>query len=154
MALERWRPKSESMTSPFRELARLGQEMEEFFGRGFPLTPWRFGRDEIATPAVDIVDRKEELVVRADLPGLEEKDIEVSVQDGMLTIRGERKEEKTEKDEYYRSERWFGACYRGLPLPSGVDADTIKATFKNGVLEVHLPKTAEAKAKKIEVKAA
>ncbi len=155
MALELWRPRSELARSPFRRLERLEHEMEEMFTRAFGAFPWRVERDEGWMPAIDLVDKNDELIVRADLPGLEEKDIEVTVQDGTLTIRGERKEEKKEKgEEVYRSERWIGACYRGLPLPSGVDADKVKATFKNGVLEVHLPKTTESKAKKIEVKAA
>lgn len=99
-------------------------------------------------PAVDMVDEKDEIVVKADLPGLDQKDIEVTVQDGTLTIRGERKEEKEEKKEdYYYAERTYGAFMRSLPLPKGVDADKVKATFKKGVLEVHLPKAKEARAR-------
>lgn len=105
-------------------------------------------------PAVDMVDEKDEIVVKADLPGLDQKDIEVTVQDGTLTIRGERKEEKEEKKEdYYYAERTYGAFMRSLPLPKGVDADKVKATFKKGVLEVHLPKAKEASGKTVEVKA-
>jgi hypothetical protein len=101
-----------------------------------------------------MVDRDDEIVLRADLPGLDEKDIEVRVHDHTLTIQGERKEEKEEKKEdYYFSERSYGAFTRTLPLPAGVEADKVKATFKKGVLEVHLPKAKEAKGKKIEVKA-
>ncbi len=95
------------------------------------------------------------IVLRADLPGLDEKDIEVRVQDNTLTIQGERKEEKEEKKEdYYCSERAYGAFMRSLTLPASVDASKIKATFKKGVLEVHLPKAKEAKGTKIEIKAA
>jgi HSP20 family protein len=152
MALERWRPRLMAR-SPFRDLVRLEREMEDLFGR-FPAWPWGEG-ERGWVPAVDLIDGKEELLLRADLPGLEEKDIEVTVQDGSLVIRGERKEEKEEKKEnYYCSERTFGAFVRTLPLPTGVDADRVKATFKNGVLEVHLPKAAEAKGRRIEVKAA
>ena len=149
MALERWRPRGLAR-SPFRELAR---EMEETFGRFFPASseerggyPW--------TPAVDMVDEKDAIVVKVDLPGLDQKDIEVTVQDGTLTIRGERKEEKEEKkDNYYCSERSYGAFLRSLPLPQGVEADQVKATFKNGVLQVRLPKAKEAKGKTVEIKA-
>jgi HSP20 family protein len=147
MALERWRPRGLTR-SPFRELAR---EMEEAFGRFFPGSeergyPW--------TPAVDMVDEKDEIVVKADLPGLDQKDIEVTVEDGTLTIRGERKEEKEEKKEnYYCAERSYGAFLRSIPLPKGVEADKVKATFKKGVLEIHLPKAKEAKGKTVEVKA-
>jgi HSP20 family protein len=152
MALELWRPKLMART-PFRELARLEREMQEMFGR-MPSWPW--GDDERGwAPTVDMVDRKDELVLRADLPGLSEKDVEVTVQDGTLTIRGERKEEKEEKKEdYCYSERRYGAFTRILTLPTAVDADKVKATFKNGVLEVRLPKAAEAKGTKVEVKAA
>jgi HSP20 family protein len=152
MALELWRPKFMAR-SPFRELARLERDMEEMFGR-FPMWPWG-ERERGWAPAVDMVDRKDELVLRADLPGLEEKDIEVTVHDGSVTIRGERKEEAEEKKEdYYCSERSYGVFARTLPLPTGIDADKVKATFKSGVLEVHLPKAKEAKGRKIEIKAA
>ena len=149
MALERWRPRGLAR-SPFRELAR---EMEEAFGRFFPA--WSEERGSYPwTPAVDMVDEKDAIVVKVDLPGLDQKDIEVTVQDGTLTIRGERKEEKEEtKDNYYCSERSYGAFLRSLPLPQGVEADQVKATFKKGVLEVRLPKAKEAKGKTVEIKA-
>jgi HSP20 family protein len=147
MALERWRPRGLAR-SPFRELAR---EMEETLGRFFP---WSEERGHPWTPAVDMVDEKDEIVVKADLPGLDQKDIEVTVEDGTLTIRGERKEEKEEKKEnYYYAERSYGAFLRSIPLPKGVEADKVKATFKKGVLEVHLPKAKAAKGKTVEVKA-
>jgi HSP20 family protein len=148
MALERWRPTGLAR-SPFRDLAR---EMEEAFGRFFPA--WSEERGATWMPAVDMVDEKDEIVVKADLPGLDQKDIEVTVQDSTLTIRGQRKEEKEEKKEgYYFAERSYGTFMRSLPLPKGVDADRVKATFKKGVLEVHLPKAKEAKGKTVEVKA-
>lgn len=152
MALELWRPKLMAR-SPFRELARLEREMEDMFGR---LPQWPFGdRERGWAPAVDMIDQKDEIVLRADLPGIDEKDIEVTVQDGTLTVRGERKEEKEEKKEnYYYSERTYGAFTRTLMLPTGVDPDKVKATFSKGVLEIHLPKAKEAKGKKVEVKAA
>jgi HSP20 family protein len=152
MALERWRPRLMAW-SPFRELARLEREMEDMWGRR-PEWPWGEPARGWA-PAVDMIDHKDEIVLRADLPGLDEKDIDVTVQDGTLAIRGERKEEKEEKKEdYYYSERCYGAFARTLTLPAGVDADRVKATFSKGVLEVHLPKTKEAKGRKIEIKAA
>lgn len=152
MALERWRPRLMAR-SPFRELARFEREMEDMFGR---MPAWPFGERERGwAPAVDMVDRQDEIVLRADLPGLAEKDIEVTVEDGGVTIRGERKEETEEKKEdYYYSERTYGMFARTLPLPTSVDADKVKATFKGGVLEVHLPKSKEAKGRKIEIKAA
>jgi len=129
--------------------------MEEMFERFFPSWPgprW-FGEERGWAPAVDMIDRKDEVVLRADLPGLEQKDIEVTVTDGMLTIRGERKAEKEQKEEeFYCCERWAGTFARSLALPTGVEAEKIRASFRNGVLEVHLPKTKEAKEKKIEIK--
>ena len=152
MALETWRPRFTTW-NPFRDLARAEREMEEMFGR--PLR-WPWGdRERGWAPAVDLVDRKDEIVLRADLPGLDEKDIEVTVQDGALTIRGERKEEREEKKEdFHYGERSYGAFTRTLMLPAGVERHGVKATFTKGVLEVHLPKAKEAKETKIEVKAA
>jgi HSP20 family protein len=126
--------------------------MEEMFGRFFP--GWSEEGGYAWMPAVDMVDGKDEIVVKADLPGFDQKDIEVTVQDGTLLIRGQRKEEKEEKKEgYYYAERASGAFTRSLALPTGVEAEKVKATFKQGVLEVHLPKAREAKGKTIEVKA-
>jgi HSP20 family protein len=157
MALEAWRPKRALAGAPWQELERIEERMEDMFrsfSRGFP---WAWPRERGAgwMPPLDMVERKDEILLRVDLPGLQEKDIEVNVQDGMLTLRGERKEEREEKEEdYYYCERSLGKFSRSLPLPAGVDAEHVKATFKNGVLEVHLPRTKEAKAKKIEIKAA
>ena len=149
MALEKWHPRFMSR-NPF--LARLEREMEDAFGR-LPAWPWG-DRERGWGPAVDMVDHDDEIVLRADLPGLDEKDIEVRVQDHTLTIQGERKEEKEDKKEnYYYSERSYGAFVRSVMLPTTVEADKIRATFKKGVLEVHLPKAKEAKGKKIEIKA-
>jgi HSP20 family protein len=137
---------------PFQELER---EMDEVFGRFFGEARWPRLTGELRgwTPAVDMIDRKDEVVLRADLPGLEQKDVEVTVEHGTLMIRGERKAEKeTKDDDYYASERWAGTFFRSVALPPGVDAQRVRATFRNGVLEVHLPKTKEAEAKRIEVK--
>jgi HSP20 family protein len=139
--------------SPFRDLAQLQREMAEMFGR-VPGWPWAEREDGWA-PAVDMIERDDEIVLRADLPGLDEKDIEVTVQNSTLVIRGERKTEREEKKEnYYYSERGYGAFARTLALPATVEAEKVKATFKKGVLEVHLPKAKEAKGTKIEIKAA
>ncbi len=155
MAMERWRPGSSLMRGPIRELGRLEREMEDLFGgffRGWPF-PRLPGAARGFSPAVDMLDRKDEVVLRADLPGLEQKDIDVTVEEGVLTIRGERKGEREVKEEdYYCCERWAGGFERSLTLPAGVSAEKIKATFKNGVLEVHLPKVEKAKGKRIEIK--
>jgi len=143
------------MRSSFQELGRMEREMEDMFGRFFRGWPWRAAEEGGWAPAVDMMEREDEIVLQTDLPGLEQKDVEVTVRDGMITIQGERKEEREEKEKgYYYTERSFGAFTRTLPLPSGIEADKVKATFKNGVLEVHLPRAKEAKGKKIEIKAA
>lgn len=155
MALERWRPRRELMRAPWRELAEMQRDVEDMFSPFFRGLAWPWLGERAWTPAVDMVESKDEIVVRADLPGLDEKDIDVSVEHGRLTIRGERKEARDTKegDEYY-SERKTGAFFRALPLPAAVDAEKVTASFKNGVLEIHLSKTTESKATKIEIKAA
>jgi HSP20 family protein len=134
----------------------MEQEIEDTFDRFLRGWPLLRGTETAGwTPAVDVLDRKEEVVLRADLPGMTEKDVEITLQDGTLTIRGERKEEKEEKEEnYYCCERSYGSFFRSLTVPAGINADNINATFKNGVLEVHLPKTKESTGRKIDVKAA
>lgn len=153
MAIEQWRPRA--------GLARRGAEpfraFDEMVSRMFDdwLSPRRTGEARGWSPAIDMIDRKDHIVLRADLPGLEQKDIEVSVQNGMLTIRGARQEEREAKEEdYYCCERWAGSFSRVVSLPPGVDPDTIRATFKNGVLEVQVPKSPKAAGKTIEVRAA
>jgi HSP20 family protein len=156
MAIERWRPTQGLMRGPFGELSRMEREMESVFGRLFRDRPFaRFsGEGQAAAPTVDIVGKKDEVVLRADLPGLEQKDVDISIQEGMLTIRGSRKgEEETKEENHYCCERWWGGFERSFTLPAGVDAERTSATFKNGVLEVHLPKVEQAKGKKIEIKA-
>jgi HSP20 family protein len=130
----------------------LAQRLREAIGRFFPA--WSEERGYPWTPSVDMADEKDEIVVKVDLPGLDQKDIEVTVQEGTLIVRGERKGEKEEKKgDYYYAERSSGAFLRSLPLPKGVEADKVKATFRKGVLEVHLPKAKEVTGKTIEVKA-
>ncbi len=107
----------------------------------------------MTTPAVDMFEEKNEIVVKAEIPGIDKNNIEVQLSDHLLTIKGEKKKEEEDKREhYYRSERSYGSFMRTLPVPAEVRADKIKASFKNGVLEVYLPKTEEAKAKDIKVK--
>jgi HSP20 family protein len=135
----------------------MEREVDDLFGRFFGAWPRLREETEVLewSPAIDVVDGKDELVLRADLPGLTEKDIEITVQDGALRLNGQRAEEKeTKEEDCYCSERWSGTFSRTLTLPAEVNADKVNASFKNGVLEVHLPKTKEAAGKKIEIKAA
>jgi HSP20 family protein len=152
---------------PFEGLHDEIDRLFDNFGRGWhfpmkrtPITGEPLFRREMswgAVPAVDIVERDKEYEVTAELPGMDESNIDVSLSNGMLTLKGEKKEEKEEKKkDYYCSERRYGSFQRSFPLPEGVDADKIDASFKKGVLTLILPKTADAqkKQKKIPIKAA
>jgi HSP20 family protein len=134
----------DSWRSPFR---RSVFELEPFWQRALP---WG------GVPAVDIVERDSAFEVTAELPGLDEKDVEVKLSDVGLTIKGEKRQEKEERKKGYRvQERHYGAFERTFRIPEGVDADKIEAIFKKGVLRLSLPKKPEAQkpARKIEVKA-
>jgi HSP20 family protein len=103
-------------------------------------------------PAVDVYEDKDNLLVKAELPGLRKEDVEIGFQNGYLTLSGERKQEQKHEDaETYRTERWQGRFHRTISLPCRVDADKIKATYTEGVLTVTLPKAEEAKAKQIPI---
>lgn len=142
---------------PWRPERDIDQMFEDFLGRRLrPLWPerwWPATGMEITTPTVDLYEEKDDIVVKVELPGLEKDNIEVDLTDNRLTIKGEKKkEEEVKKENYYRSERSYGSFIRTLELPRDVQADKIKAAFKNGVLEVRLPKTEEAKKKETKVK--
>jgi HSP20 family protein len=150
---------------PFRSLRDQIDRLMDEFDRGlFPsrwleMTPLSKLTSEIRglVPAVDVIDEEKAYRVTAELPGLTEKDIEVTKDGDLLTIKGEKKEEHEEKEKgYFLSERHFGSVERSLRLPEGIDDSKIEAKFENGVLTVTLPKTPEAVStpKKIEIKAA
>ncbi len=102
---------------------------------------------------MDLYEEKDEIVAKVELPGMEKDDIEVNIIDHRLTVKGEKKKEKEIKEEnYYRSERSYGSFIRALDLPKEVQAEKAQASFKDGVLEIRLPKTEEAKKKEIKVK--
>lgn len=152
MVLERWRPRwGITPWRPLREIEELERQLEDFFGR--PM--WRLPVEERGwMPAIDVFEKDDKLIVKAELPGMKEEDIDVSVVGDTLMIRGEKKSESEVKEaDYYRCERAYGGFYRSIPLPSTVDANKIEADFEDGVLEVSLPKSAEVKPKKIAVSA-
>ncbi len=152
MAIERWRPRwGITPWRPFRELEEWERRFDDLLGR--PL--WRLPVDERGwMPAVDVFEKEDKFVVKAELPGMKEDDIDVSVVGDTLSIKGEKKTETEVKNEdYYRCERSYGTFYRSIPLPSNVDVDKIEASFDDGVLEVNLPKSAKVKPKKISVSA-
>jgi len=132
-----------------------GLQMEELFNRFFgPAENEGNGMTKIWAPRVDVAETEKEVFVKAELPGVDPKEVELNVHGGVLTIRGEKKEEKEEKKkEYHRVERFFGQFYREVPLPAGIDADKITATSTQGVITVAIPKKPEILPKKIAIKA-
>jgi HSP20 family protein len=137
--------------SPFQEMER---RFEDWFRRPFSLVEpswWprlKMAEMEEVTPKIDIYEDGDDFMVKAEMPGMRKEDIEVSLTDSMITISGEKKkEDKVEKKNYYRMERSYGAFTRSFRLPQEIQTDKAKATFKDGVLEVRVPKTEEAKKK-------
>ena len=159
-ALETWRP----FENLRREVDRLFDDFDPNFWRApfrrsmFGIEPfWRREVSWAGVPAVDITESEKAYELTAELPGLDEKNIEVKLTNGNLTIKGEKREEKEEKKkDYYLSERHFGSFERQFRVPEGVDAEKIEASFKKGVLTVTLPKKPEAQKpeKKINIRAA
>lgn len=148
MMLARW--------NPWRELFDVEREMSDLtrrlFGGSAAVTPSQSGA--MWTPAVDVLSRQGDLVVRAEIPGVDpNRDIDISLEDGLLTIRGERRhEEKSEKDDYIRFESSYGSFQRSIPLPEGVKPEDVKAGYENGILEVVVPQAAQVpSAKKIPI---
>jgi HSP20 family protein len=140
---------------PIRGLATLQEQMNRLFE--VTLFPGRSSDSALTTwsPTVDIFETENELVVKADLPDLNEKDLDVRVENNMLTIRGERKlEQSVSEDNYVRVERAYGSFSRSFSLPNTVNADAIKAEYHNGVLTVGMPKREESKPKQIKVSVA
>jgi HSP20 family protein len=138
---------------PFGELRSFRNEMDRLWNRFLGERP--FGRTftEEWLPSIDVTETKDNLLIMAELPGLEAKDVDVSVSGDILTIKGEKKKEEEEKDEhYYHCERYCGSFQRSFRLPVNIEADKVEATFDKGVLKVTLPKAEEAKKKKIEIK--
>lgn len=145
--------------SQLARMQRLADDMDLLLdGFGFGRTPsigLGFPEQASWSPQVEIFQRGDRLVVRADVPGLKKEDLHVDLDDGVLTVRGERREERTENEKgYYRSERHYGEFYRAIPLPDGIDADRCEAQYQDGVLEVTvpMPKQEQRKAKPIRIR--
>jgi HSP20 family protein len=149
MALIRW--------EPARELSSLQTEMNRVFNTFFDAPAGGDGGNggQAArrwVPPMDLVETGDHFVLRADLPGLSEEDIQIEVEDNVLTVSGERKAEHEENREgFYRVERAFGAFSRSLTLPQGIDPEAVTANFENGVLEIRVPKPEERKPRRIEI---
>jgi HSP20 family protein len=145
MALVRW--------EPVRELTSLQSEMNRLFNTFFDTpTPGNGGAGRRWIPAMDLVETDEHFVLKADLPGLTEDDVNIEVEDNVLTVSGERKAEHEDKREgYVRVERSYGAFRRSLTLPEGIDPEAVTASFDKGVLEVRIPKPEERKPRKVAI---
>jgi HSP20 family protein len=157
----------QSLGTPFTFMRRFSEEMDRLFedfgfGRGWLAPGLERSLDHLGTlagnawvPQVEVMERDNQLVVRADLPGMSKDDVKVDLDDNSLVIRGERKSEREEDEEgYYRSERSYGSFYRRIPLPSGVKAEEANADFRDGVLEITMPapKRTEEKHRQIEIR--
>jgi HSP20 family protein len=134
------------------------REMEEMFGRCVKAFNWpcRCSQEVMTTgdwsPRVDIAETDKEFIIKVEIPGVNKEDVKVTVENGALTIRGERKQEKEEKNKrFHRVERFYGSFTRSFPLPENVDGTKIDASFKDGMLNLQIPKTAESKPKVIDV---
>ena len=146
MALIRW--------EPVGGLSTIQSEMNRLFNTFFDTPTHSNGITTLRrwVPAMDLVVTDEDYVLRADLPGLSEEDVNIELDENVLTISGERKSEREERKEgYYRVERASGSFSRSLTLPEGVDAEAIRASFENGVLEVHVPKPEQRKPRKVAI---
>jgi HSP20 family protein len=152
--------------SPLRTLERFADEVESIFddfglgrswlgpnfGRRWVRTPWR-PRTKMWAPEIEIAQKENELVIRADLPGLKKDDVCVDVTDNSVTISGERRlEEETERGGIYRSDRSYGSFCRTIPLPEGAMADQANARFKDGVLEIRMPALESTRGRRLEIK--
>lgn len=154
--LTRWEPLATRM-NPFRELEEMEKRLSTIFGRQ---NVRRDGEKEAMTmaewsPLVDITEDEKEYVIKAEVPEIKKEDIKLTVQDNVLTISGERKSEKEEKGKkYHRVERTYGSFMRSFTLPEDADGNKVAAEYKDGMLNVRLPKAEKAKPKSIEVKVA
>jgi HSP20 family protein len=137
---------------PFRELEKMRTDMDRLWETFFE------GRPKVRelggwVPSIDVSETKNDLVVKAELPGMDPKDIDISLNDGYLTLKGEKKQEREEKEEnYHYIERSYGSFTRSVQLPKEVKRDKITASYKNGILKITLPKSEEAKKKDVKIK--
>jgi HSP20 family protein len=136
----------------------MRRNMDKLFGEFFETTPrsdwplWPRLKPEIVVPNIDMYDKKDKIVVKAELPGMTKDHIDLTINEGSLTLKGEvKKEEEVKEEDYYSRERSYGSFTRTIVLPAAVDESKVKAKFKDGVLEITLPKKEEAKPKEIKV---
>ena len=154
MAIARWKPEREvSGWAPYRDLVNMQKEIGRVFDSLFSDYDTESSFVAQWAPRVDVMERKDAFVIKAELPGVDKSNVKITVQDSVLTIRGEKKQEKEENDlNVHRVERSYGTFERSFSLPTTVKSDKIDASFRDGVLTVTMPKVEEAKPKEIEVK--
>jgi len=147
MSLIRW--------DPFDDLASLRESMDKLFEEFFTRRPDRIRAPVVWQPAIEAYETDGDVVVRAELPGIDPKQVEISVTEDTLTLKGEAKSEQEEKKRnYYRRELRYGSFVRSIALPSGVQGDKASASYKNGILEIRVPKSERAKPKTVKVEVA
>lgn len=155
MTIERRKPEKGLTTwQPSREMEEIGRRFEDVFGRPFLPGIWRvFPSEELVwAPAIDVLEEEDKFLVKVELPGVKEEDVNVTVAGGTLTIEGDKKaESEVKKKGYYYSETSYGSFSRSITIPSTVDVSKIEANYDKGVLEIALPKSPEVKPKKITV---
>lgn len=150
MSLIRYQFPQPATWSATDRLATLRDEMDRLFDFAWPTRD--SGLFSGWSPALDVHDEKDNFLVHVELPGMKKEDIDISLHDGVLSVSGERKSEREQKEgETFRSERYFGRFQRSVTLPAAVDASKVKASYKDGVLSIDLPKAEEAKPKQIAV---
>jgi len=135
---------------PFYSLQKEMNTLFDNFFRGFDVAPRGFATGELGvfSPSIDVKENEKEFIIKAELPGVEEKDIDVTVTSDAVTIKGEKKEEKEDKDKnYYYMERSYGSFCRVIPLEAEIESGKAEAKFKNGILDIKIPKNQSAKAK-------
>jgi HSP20 family protein len=141
------------MRTPWLRITDLRQELDRLFDRVFESRWDEFPATGSWVPSLDLSETTDALVLKMEVPGMDAKDVQVSLQENLLTVKGEKKQEKEEKGEqYHQVERSYGAFTRSVRLPIGVDGSKVNATFKNGLLVVSMPKTSAAKGVTIPVK--
>jgi HSP20 family protein len=149
--LQTWKPFRE--LAPFKDFERMRRQMDRLWDSFFEGGLRRRTEEREWLPSLDVAETKNEIVVKAEVPGMDPKDIDISLSDGMLTIKGEKKQEREEKEaDYHLVERSYGSFSRSVQLPTEVQSDKINASYKDGILRISLLKSEEAKKKEVKIK--
>lgn len=132
--------------NPFKDLSDIRDSLDRFFDQNLMAKNRNRRKVTSFIPAIEVINKKDSIVVKAEVPGIEKKDIQLAFDDGHLVLKGESKRDvETKEDDYYYSERMYGSFYRTIPLPSEVDQKNVKAQYRDGVLTVTLPRSKESK---------